>query len=63
MFVPNMFISNSLEYKLIAIILDIARFKLYKPVQTKSLEGATKRNFLKLEFRNKGLDAVNILNH
>ena len=60
------FIPNSPECKLIAIILDIARFNLYKPVQTGSWEEITKQNFLKLEFRNKGLSAVNIsdiLNH
>ena len=53
----NESIPNSPEYKLIAIILDIDIFKLYKPVQTGSLEEITKRNFLKLEFRHKGLDA------
>ena len=39
---------------------------LYKPVQTVSPEETPTRDFLKLDFRNKGLDAVkigNILNH
>ena len=55
-------ISKSPEYKPIAIILEIARFRLYRLVQTGSLEETKKRNILKLEFRNKGPDAVNISN-
>ena len=34
----NRFIPNSPEYKLIAIIVGIVRFKLYEPVHTGSLE-------------------------
>ena len=60
------YVPNSPEYKLVAIILDVATFRLYKPVQTVSPEETSTRDFLKLDFRNKGLDAVkisNILNH
>ena len=56
------FIQNSPEYKLVAIILDVAKFRLYKPVQIVSPEETPTRDFLKLDFRNKGLDAVNISN-
>ena len=56
------YIQNSPEYKLVAIILDVAKFRLYKPVQTFSPEETPTRDFLKLDFRNKNLDAVNISN-
>ena len=55
-----------LNKRLVAIILDIAKFRLYKPVQTVSPEETPTRDFLKLDFRKMGLDAVhisNILNH
>ena len=56
------YVPNSPEYKLVAIILDVAKFRLCKPVQTVSSEETPTRDFLKLDFRNKGLDAVNISN-
>ena len=56
------YIQNSPEYKLVAIILDVAKFRLYKPVQIVSPEETPTRDFLNLDFRNKGLDAVNISN-
>ena len=55
-------VQNSPEYKLVAIILDVAKFRLYKPIQTVSPRETPTRDFLKLEVRNKGLDAVNISN-
>ena len=58
----NVLIPNSPEYKPTAISLDIARFRLFNPAQTGSSEESTKRNFLKLEFRNKSLAAVSISN-
>ena len=42
--------------------LDVAKFSLYKPVQLVSPEETPIRDFLKLDFRNKGLDAINISN-
>ena len=60
------YVRNSPDYNLVAIILDVAKFRLYKPIQTVSPEETPTRDFLKLDFRNKGLDAVNIssiLNH
>ena len=56
------YVQHSPEYKLVAIILDVAKFKLYKPVQTVSPKETPTRDFLKLDFRNKSLDAVNISN-
>ena len=56
------YVQNFPEYKLVAIILDVAMFRLCKPVQTVSPEDTPTRDFLKLDFRNKGLDAVNISN-
>ena len=56
------YVQNSPEYKLVAIILDVAKFRLYKPVQTVSPEETPTHDFLKLDFRNKGLDAVTISN-
>ena len=56
------YVQNPPGYKLVAIILDVAKFRLYKPVQTVSPEETPTRDFLKVDFRNKGLDAVNISN-
>ena len=56
------YIPNSPEYKLVAIILDVAKLRLYKPVQTISPEETPTRDFLKLDFRNNDVDAVNISN-
>ena len=42
--------------------MDVAKFRLYKPVQTVSPEETPTPDFLKLDFRNKGIDAVNISN-
>ena len=41
--------------------MDIAKHRLYKPVNTADLP-ADKRSFLKVFFANKGLDAINISN-
>lgn len=53
--------SRSVLYGLVAIIMDIANHRLFKPVSTTS-NSEEKRNFFKVEFANKGLDAVNISN-
>ena len=58
----KIYVPNSPEYKLVAIILDVAKFRLYKHVQTVSPEETPTRDFLKLDFRNKDIDAVNISN-
>ena len=53
---------NTIEYKLDAIILDIAHNRLFKPVQVNTTGSDLKRHFLKLQFSNKGIDAINIAN-
>ena len=52
---------NSKEYKLTAIVLDIAGHRPLKPVGIKKDE-IDKRSFLKLSFANKGLDGINLGN-
>ena len=57
--------SNSPEYRLDSITMDIFHNRLFKPVQTFCNSNPPKA-FLKLRFGNKGLDAIrlsNILNH
>ena len=43
------------------LVLDIATYRLFRPVRSDSTENPN-RNFMKIEFRNKGLDAINISN-
>lgn len=53
------------EYRLRSMIMDIAYHRLFKPTQTENT-AHTPRYFFKLQFANKGIDAVNIskiLNH
>ena len=52
---------NSNEYKITAIVLDIAGHRLFTPVGIKKDE-IDKRSFLKLSFANKGLDGINLGN-
>jgi hypothetical protein len=59
--VNNVTNPNSNEYKLTAIVLDIAGHRLFKPVGIKKDE-IDKRSFLKLSFANKGLDCINLGN-
>jgi len=49
------------EYKLTAIVLDIAGHRLFKPVGIKKDE-IDKRSFLNLSFANKGLHGINLGN-
>ena len=59
--VNNVTNPNSNEYKLSAIVLDIAGHRLFKPVGIKKDE-INKRSFLKLLFANKDLDDINLGN-
>ena len=59
--VNNVTKPNSNEYKLTAIVLDIAGHRLFKPVGIKKDE-IDKRSFLKLSFANKGIDSINLGN-
>jgi hypothetical protein len=52
---------NSYEYKLTAIVLDIADHWFFKPVGTQKDE-MDKRSFLKLSFVNKGLEGIHLCN-
>ena len=52
---------NSNEYKLTAMVLDIASHRLFIPVVIKKDE-IDKRSFLRLSFANKGLDDINLGN-
>jgi hypothetical protein len=52
---------NSYEYKLTAIVLDIAGHRLVKPVGIKK-DVIDKRSFLKLLFAKKGIDGNNLGN-
>jgi len=51
----------SKEYRLNAIIMDIAYHRLFKPVKTIKND-QDQRSFLKLKFANKGLDEINLTN-
>ena len=45
------YVPNSPEYKLVGIILNVTKFRLYKPVQIVSPEETTTGDFLTLDFR------------
>ena len=51
--------NESAEYKVTAIILDTAHYKLFRPVRSDQSTDA-KTHFIKLDFINKGIDAVNL---
>ena len=50
---------SSAEYTVIAIILDIANFRLFRPVRSDVLAGKPK-HFMKIKFFNKAVDAINL---
>ena len=57
---------SSSEYRLSSIILDISHNVLFKPVRTDLNSPTDSRRFMKVNFANKGIDAIkisNILNH
>ena len=49
------------EYKLIGVVLDIGQYRIFKSTQTGPSEKET-RSFLKIQFKNIGLDAINLRN-
>ena len=51
---------ESAEYRVTAIILDTAQYKLFRPVHSDLLSTDAKTHFIKLDFINKGIDAVNL---
>ena len=50
------------EYRLNSMIMDVAHHRLFKPPQINDNNTETCRQFLKLKFSNKGIDAVNLSN-
>ena len=51
---------ESAEYRVTAIILDTARYRLFRPVCSALLSTEAKTHFIKLDFINKSIDAVNL---
>ena len=49
---------ESAEYRVTAIILDTAQYRLFRPVRSDLLSTDAKTHFIKLDFINKGIDAV-----
>ena len=51
---------ESAEYRVTAIILDTAQYRLFKPFRSDLLSTDAKTHFIRLDFINKGIDAVNL---
>ena len=51
---------ESAEYRVTVIILDTAQYRLFRPVRSDLLSTDAKTHFIKLDFINKGIDAVNL---
>ena len=51
---------ESAECRVTAIILDTAQYRLFRPVRSDILSTDAKTHFIKLDFINKGIDAVNL---
>ena len=51
---------ESAEYRVTAIVLDTAQYRLFRPVCSDLLSTDAKTHFIKLDFINKGIDAVNL---
>ena len=50
---------SSAEYRVIAIILNIANFRLFKPVRS-DVPAEKLKHFMKIKFLNKAVDAINL---
>ena len=50
---------SSVEYRTIAIILDIANFRLFRPVRS-DVPAENPKHFMKIKFLNKAVDAINL---
>ena len=50
---------SSAEYRVIAIILDIANFRLFRPVRS-DVPAENPKHFMKIKFLNKAVDAINL---
>ena len=51
---------ESAEYGVTAIISDTAQYRLFRPVRSDILSTDAKTHFIKLDFINKGIDAVHL---
>ena len=51
---------ESAEYRVTAIILDTAQYRLFRPVRSDILNTDAKTHFIRLDFIKKGIDAVNL---
>ena len=51
---------ESAEYRVTAIILDTAQYRLFRSAPSDLLSTDAKKHFIKLDFINKGIDAVNL---
>ena len=51
---------SSAEYRVIAIILDIANFRLFRLVRS-DVPAENPKHFMKIKFFNKAVDAINLL--
>ena len=52
---------NTIQYRLVSIIADIAAYRLYKPVTVGPMTDEN-RHFMHIPFANKGIDAINVSN-
>ena len=50
---------SSAEYRVTAIILDIANYRLFRPVGS-DVPAEKPKNFMKIKFLNKAVDAINL---
>ena len=50
---------SSAEYRVIAIILDIADFRLFRPVRS-DVPAENPKHFIKIKFLNKAVNAINL---
>ena len=50
---------SSAEYRVIAIILDIANYRLFRPVRS-DVPAENPKHFMKINFFNKAVDAINL---
>ena len=51
---------ESADYRVTAIILDTSQYRLFRSVHSDLLSTDAKTHFIKLDFVNKGFDAVNL---
>ena len=50
---------SSADYRVIAIILDIANYRLFRPVRS-DVPAEKRKHFMKIKFLNKAVDAINL---